>query len=116
MNRRDGNTVTQSWLTRDDGILECLLAPVDLGHDLRLPQADVTPRHSADRLGIAAFALRAGVRTKTLETYIRRRMETNPVPGPCGKEPISGQRWWCTKHVDLWIGRRPRAHNRKDPK
>lgn len=74
----------------------------------------MTPRHVGARLGLAAFAERAGVASVTLRSYISRYkqdaafMSANPVPTHCGSEPISGRRWWCEKHIDQWISNRPR--------
>lgn len=71
----------------------------------------MTARHIGARLGVAAFAARARIKTVTLQAYISRgEPKASPVPVPCGTEQVSGQRWWCTKHIDAWINSRPRAN------
>lgn len=76
----------------------------------------MTSRHTGEHLGIAAFAARAAIKVRTLESYIhgktgtgRPRLVNNPVPPPC--RPVGGpqgNRQWCEKHADQWIDNRAR--------
>lgn len=76
----------------------------------------MTPRHPGERLSLAGFAARASIAAVTMRKYISAGIESNPVPRPCGTEPLSGRRWWCEKHADKWIANRPRAKREPNPR
>lgn len=62
-------------------------------------------RHSGPRLSGRQLAALVDIKPSTLEAYQSRHQAGVPVP--CGREPVSGQAYWCQRHAHEWASTRP---------